>query len=307
MITVSIPATTANLGPGFDCLGLALSLYNTVEMAPAATWHIEISGEGADSLSRSYDNLVWQAAICLWKKAGVVPPIVKITLHNQIPLARGLGSSSAAIVGGLVAANSFLASPLPLEHLLDIATEIEGHPDNVAPALYGGLAASACEGGTVYSRPLALCPSLRFVVCVPEFSLPTALARQALPQDVPHKDAVFNVSRTVLLVQALQQGDAQLLRFASADKLHQPYRQSLIRGYSDVRSHALAAGAAAVMISGAGPTMLAITQSSDTSSMCNAMEQGFASQGITSRAIELTPCKKGAHSVPVRVRGNKRN
>ena len=125
MIKVSIPATTANLGPGFDCLGLALSLYNTVEMTPAATWQIEIRGEGADGLSRSYDNLVWQAALRLWKKAGVFPPIMEITLHNQIPLARGLGSSSAAIIGGLVAANSYLASPLPLQHLLDLATEIE--------------------------------------------------------------------------------------------------------------------------------------------------------------------------------------
>lgn len=299
MIRVRVPATTANLGPGFDCLGLALGLYNSVEMTHADFWHIDIRGEGSDNLSRSDDNLVWQAALRLWKAAGVVPPTIKLTLENRIPLARGLGSSSAAIVGGLMAANSYLVSPLPLEHLLDLATELEGHPDNVAPALYGGLVASACESGSVYSRSLALCPSLRFLVCIPDFSLSTTLARQALPKDIPHEDAVFNISRTVLLVQALQHGDAGLLSFASADKLHQPYRQSLIPGYSDVCSSALAAGAAAVMISGAGPTMLAITQRSDTNAISKAMEQGFASQGITSRSIQLAPCNRGAHPVPL--------
>lgn len=299
MIKVRIPATTANLGPGFDCLGLALGLYNHVEMAPSVKWQMEIQGEGMDNLSTSPDNLVWQAAIRLWKEAGVVPPVVKIMLHNQIPLSRGLGSSSAAIIGGLVAANSYLASPLSIEHLLDLATDMEGHPDNVAPALYGGLVASACEDSSVYARSLPLCSSLKFVACIPEFSLSTALARQALPSVVPHKDAVFNVSRAVLLVQALKHGDAEVLRFASADKLHQPYRQNLIPGFSDVCSNATAAGAAAVMLSGAGPTMLAITQSSDTNAICKAMEQGFASQGISSRAIELAPCNKGAHSVPL--------
>ena len=294
MVRVSIPATTANLGPGFDCLGLALKLYNHIEMTSSDTWQMEIVGEGEESLPCSGDNLVWQAACRLWQVAVVPAPTVKITLHNKIPLSRGLGSSSAAIVGGLVAANAFLETPLSNEHLLNLASELEGHPDNVAPALYGGLIASACEGSRVYARGLPLCPELQFVLCIPDFSLPTVLARQVLPKEVPHRDAVFNVSRAVLLVQALQYGDVELLQLSGVDALHQPYRKSLIPGFDAVCKNALDAGASAVMISGAGPTILAITNSLYTKAICTAMERGFASQGITSRALELAPCNKGA-------------
>lgn len=293
MVKISVPATTANLGPGFDCLGLALDLLNTVEMIPAI-WDLSITGLGQNDLPCTRDNLVWRAALRLWKEVGINPPEVKVLLHNTIPLSRGLGSSSAAIVGGLVAANCFVPNPCSNEILLRLAAELEGHPDNVAPALLGGFVASAQDGGTVLSRVLPLSPSLKFVVCIPDFHLSTAEARRVLPNIVPHRDAVKNVSRAVLMVQAMQRGDGELLAFACADMLHQPYRKSLIPGFDAVRESAHQAGAVAAMISGAGPTMLAIVTDGNPQRVGTAMEQAFAERNIKSAALVLKPSFAGA-------------
>ncbi|MBS3937104.1 MAG: homoserine kinase [Peptococcaceae bacterium] len=297
MVKVRVPATTANLGPGFDCLGLALSLYNTVEMLPSHTWGIEIGGEGVGDLPLTSDNLVWKAACRLWFCAGVVPPSITLRLHNEIPLSRGLGSSSAAIIGGLMAANTFVPEPLTAGALLDLATEIEGHPDNVAPALLGGAVASVTQGSRVTAVPLRVYPALMFVVCVPDFKLSTHLARKALPATVPYEDAVFNLSRSVIMTKALELGDSELLSLASQDRLHQPYRQYLIPGFAVVCTNALRQGAAAVMLSGAGPTMLAIVTHADASAVGQSMVAGFAMQGITSRFQILEQSSTGASIV----------
>jgi len=295
VVKVKVPATTANLGPGFDCLGLALSLYNEVEMTPHSSWNLRVIGEGEGSLSTEPDNLVWMSACRLWREAGVQEPVVHITLKNAIPLSRGLGSSSAAIVSGLVAANTFLPTPWTQQELLNLATAIEGHPDNVAPALLGGLVASASDGYIVHAQNLELNSAWAFTVCIPSFTLATSLARQALPSKVSHSDAVFNLGRAVMMTSALRGDDVQLLRFASEDKLHQPYRSKLIPGFHDVCSAALELGAAAVMLSGAGPTVLAVSPHGiNQAKLASAMEKAFAEHGISAVAREVKPSLIGA-------------
>ena len=172
MFKVAVPATTANLGPGFNSLGLAFRLYNTLEMVPADGWQLDVSGEGVGELPGGSRNLVWQAACCLWQHVGCQAPVVKLHMHNEIPLGRGLGSSAAAIVGGLVLANEWAGCPLDSEGLLNLATELEGHPDNVAPALLGGLVVSSLSGSNVASVRLDFPGNLQMVICVPAFKLP---------------------------------------------------------------------------------------------------------------------------------------
>lgn len=297
MVRVRIPATTANLGPGFDCLGMALALYNTVEMIASDAWTIEVTGEGMRDLPPNEDNLVWKAASTLWAHAGIAPPAVALTLHNRIPLSRGLGSSSAAIVGGLMAANAFVPEPLTRSALLDLATEIEGHPDNVAPALLGGAVASVVQNGRVTAVPLRVDLRVQIVVCVPDFKLSTHLARRALPEVVPLCDAVFNLSRSVLMAKALELGDSELLSLASEDRLHQPYRKRLIPGFDEVLRNARSHGASAVMVSGAGPTVLAMVTSADVSAVGTGMVAGFATQGIVSRYHVLELDRTGATTI----------
>lgn len=289
-----MPATTANIGPGFDCLGLALNLYNTVEMRRADSWSLSICGEGSSTLSHNKDNLVWQTACSLWQHCGIKPPVVEVRLHNNIPLSRGLGSSSAAIVGGLVAANHFLEDPLSREALLEQASSLEGHPDNVAPAIYGGLVGSIQNGSKVAARVLELNKEWKFTVCIPSFTLATSEARKVLPQNVPHSDATFNLAHAVMLVQALSTNDKELLKVSCQDKLHQPYRTPLIPGFKDMFDHTSAAGALSVVVSGAGPTVLAISDSSSsTKAIGKAMEECFARHSVISRSCELKPCFSG--------------
>ena len=245
-VRVRIPATTANCGPGFDTLGIACTLYNEVvlELAgPAGQVEISVSGDGADTLPTNSRNLVLRAVRTVLDKVGETQTGIRLSLVNAIPLSRGLGSSSAAIVGGLVAANAIVGNRFNQAEILDMATEMEGHPDNVAPALYGGFTISVMAGGQVTCLRLPLPQQLKLVVCIPEFRLSTHKARQAIPAMVPHKDAVFNVSRAALLVGALASGKLECLGEALNDKLHQPYRASLIPGMPEVFTAGRAAGA----------------------------------------------------------------
>lgn len=296
MITVRIPATTANLGPGFDCLGLALTLHNRVELRPASHWSISIEGEGAEQLERGPGNLVWRAACRLWDELGVAAPEgVALHLSNHIPLGRGLGSSAAAIVAGLVVANAWAGSRMSQERLLELATEMEGHPDNVAPALYGGFVATVGAEKGVFNVSLPLRADIRFGACIPELILPTAIARQALPETVPHRDAVFNVGRVALMLAALTQNRPELLSAACQDRLHQPYRAALIPGFEQVCQAALAAGASAVTISGAGPTILTMMGSqADAEAIATAMCEAFSRSHISSRFMVLELDMTGA-------------
>ena len=283
---IRVPATTANLGPGFDCLGLALGLHNILEVTPADTDSLAIEGEGAAELPRDDTHLVRRVMGIFADRAGCPLPPVAIRQTNHIPLARGLGSSSAAIVGGLVAAAHLLDAGVDLEDLVPLAAEIEGHPDNVAPALLGGLTvASSGEGGATAAR-LTPAPGIRVVVAVPGFQVATHEARRALPEGVPHADAVFSVSHAATVLAALVTGRFELLREALEDRLHQPYRAPLIPGLWEVIAAARQAGAYGAALSGSGPSVVAFV-GEGADAVGKAMVSAFAAAGVEARTLSL--------------------
>ena len=297
---ILVPATTANLGPGFDCLGMALSLYNEVELTAAsasshAPLEIGIDGEGASELPCDASNLIVQAAQRVFDRVGHQPRELQLRSINRIPLMSGLGSSSAAIVGGLVAANELTGNPLSRDELLALAIEIEGHPDNVAPALLGGLVIVASdERGPIVDKVEV--PEMRVVVATPDLRVSTDDARHILPQTISRADAIFNLGRAALVVQALARGDFDLLGRAMDDRLHQPYRRHLITGYDDVIGAAKSAGAAAVAISGSGPSLIAFAPD-DHDAIAEATRQAFATHGVEARTWILNVDRVGASRV----------
>ena len=282
-VSIQVPATSANCGPGFDTLGLACTLYNeaTYEITDTRGFKLEVTGEGADYLKPFGRNLAFASFLRVWNAVTGGERIgLKVTMTNRIPMSRGLGSSSSAIVAGLYAANALCDDYYTKDQLLDIATEIEGHPDNVAPAIYGGFTISYMENKKAHSLRVVPARPLKFIAVVPDSKLPTPLARQAIPATVPHKDAVFNTSRASLLVGALLTGKYEYLGMALEDKLHQPYRAHLIPGLEDVFAAAKAAGAYNAIISGAGSTVMAYAaQEADCEGIAKAMVKAFAAHG----------------------------
>ena len=257
---VRVPASSANLGPGFDSFGIAWQLYNEISFQPAEKTEIFGCGEAY----RNEDNLALRAYRRVLERCGVRDGGVAIRFgRTSIPVSRGLGSSAALICAGVIAANELHGLGLLRDELFLLATEVEGHPDNVAPALYGGLSVSAMAGGQAVTRRFPVSDRLFFTALIPPFELSTALARSVLPETVSRTDAIFNVSRGALLLRALEDGDAELLSFAMDDRLHQPYRASLIDGFSAARAEAQECGAAAICISGAGPTLLCVADRPD--------------------------------------------
>lgn len=254
-VTLRVPATSANLGPGFDSFGCALALYNTYTFERIESG-LEITG--CDEEFRTADNLSIAAYRYALEALGLPMEPLRLHIDAQIPVCRGLGSSSAMIIGGIMAANALHEAPFSREEMLTLCTVIEGHPDNLAPALYGGMTASLMRGGKPVTARFPLSPSLRFLALVPDFPLSTQLARSVLPQRVPFADAVFNVSHAALLLRALETADMEMIALALDDRLHQPYRKSLIQGYETVEGIAKECGATAFCISGAGPTCLCI-------------------------------------------------
>lgn len=282
-VTVRVPATSANCGPGFDTLGLACTLYNetTYEITDRKGFQLYVTGEGAEYLKPFGRNLAFASFLRVWNKITDNERIgLKVTMINRIPMSRGLGSSSSAIVAGLYAANALCNDFYTKDQLLEIATDIEGHPDNVAPAIYGGFTISYMEAGKAHSLRLLPAKPLKFIAVVPDSKLPTSLARQAIPANVPHHDAVYNTSRASLLVGALLSGHYEHLGMALEDKLHQPYRAHLIPGLTDVFAAAKAAGAYNAIISGAGSTVMAYAApDADCKGIAEAMVQTFAEHG----------------------------
>lgn len=260
-ITVRVPATSANLGPGFDSLGLAFALYNELTLEVRGANSLEVEGEGAEQLKSETNTIAHQAAHRVFESLQIPVEGVHLSLRNQIPLARGLGSSSAAIVGGMVAANECVRQAkgraLSMQQLVNLATEIEGHPDNVAPALLGGLVVAAMGEGHVPAIQVPIAQFPRFAVWIPETELATKTARGVLPADYSRSDAIFNLSRAALLVAALTTGDFSALGEALRDKIHQDYRAPLVPGFEVISSAATGAGAFGVTLSGAGPSILA--------------------------------------------------
>jgi homoserine kinase len=256
-LEVIVPATTANLGPGFDCLGLALQMYNRVRVRPASQCRVEISGQGEQDLPRDESNLMLRAAALLATRAGRRLPPLAWQAHHDIPLARGLGSSAAAIVAGLLVADAVLELQLSRQELLQMAAEIEGHPDNVAAAFLGGLTICLPAAEPVEVIRVEPHPDLTVVLCIPDFRVSTEDARRVLPRQVSFADAVFNLARTAGMVAALQGGLWALLGECTRDRLHQPFRLPLMAGVETILAAAVEAGAWGAALSGSGPTVAA--------------------------------------------------
>lgn len=256
MIRIQVPATSANLGSGFDSLGIALTLYNQVWMEESDA--IDISCKDGVAVPTDENNLIFWAARRLYELCGRKLPGMKIIQLNNIPMARGLGSSSACIVAGIMGANRILGTPLGRQDLINLAAEIEGHPDNTTPAIEGGLAASAIEAGRVYSVSVPVSEKIRFALFIPPFELKTEMARSVLPQQYSRADAVYNLSRSALMAASLFSGRLENLRVAVQDKIHQPYRSGLIDHLDDVFRLSYELGSLGTYISGAGPTIIAM-------------------------------------------------
>ena len=285
-VKVRVPGTSANCGPGFDCLGVACTIYNELELTllEEERLDIEITVDGAENIPVDERNIVWRSIQKLLERAGKAQEYkgAIIRMDNGVPLSRGLGSSATAIVGGLKAANECLGNPFTNRDLLQMATEIEGHPDNVAPAIFGGFTISIVRNGKPECFSLMPKLPLKLVVTVPDFFLPTKAARAVLPAEVPMKDAVFNIGRAAMLTAALCKGNKSFLRSVFDDALHQPYRAKLIPGMYDVFKAARAAGALGASMSGAGPCLIAFTvENADAVGM--AMRDAFAKNNVKSQ------------------------
>lgn len=291
-----VPATTSNLGSGFDVLGMALTLYNEVEIElgtgePKGMCVVQIEGEGAGTLPKDETN---EIARVLRRHGYAGGYNLRVRLKNAIPVARGLGSSAAARLGALMAAAAL--GDFDDEWVVERACELEGHPDNVVPAFYGGLRLSLHDGERLVHVPLREPKDLAIVVCVPEFELSTERARKVLPEKVAHADAVYNSARVGLLVHAFEKRRYHLLRVAMQDALHQSYRRPLVPGLRHVIDGALKAGAFGAALSGAGPSVLALSPPAKAQKVARAMQKVFLKWRAESRALVLGIDTKGAQA-----------
>ncbi len=261
MIHVTVPATSANMGSGYDSIGIALSLYNRFSMEESD--RIEISSVNGDDVPTDETNLIYQCAKKVYDICGRPLTGLKIIEDCAIPQTRGLGSSSACTVAGIIGANALLGNPLDQEHIIDLAASIEGHPDNSTPAILGGFCTALLEYGKVWSVRVPIADKVNFVAFIPNFELSTEKARGVIPQNIPHHDAVFNLSRAALLAGSLVTGDLKNIGVAVGDCLHQPYRFPLIPEGQEVVRSAKGLGALGAFISGAGPTIIAVVDKAD--------------------------------------------
>ncbi len=297
-IHVKVPATTANLGPGFDALGLALNLWNEADFIFRDDGQVALTvrGEGQEKLPIDATNMIAESAMMLFDLTGNRCPGLQIDCLNRVPLSSGMGSSSAAMLTGMLGANALLGNPMTDEEILKLAIETEGHPDNVAPAMLGGLVASIVHRDRVVSMRLparANHGSIHATVVLPDFDFPTQHARALLPKEVARQDAIYNISRAVLVTEALRTGDLTLLGIAMKDSLHQPYRLPLIPGAIPALEAGKQAGAAAVALSGAGPSLIAFSSQVDPA-IGEAMKQAFEEAGLSARIFELETSYEGA-------------
>ena len=302
-VVVDVPATTANLGPGFDCLGAALDLNNRFAMrrieGGGERFELIIEGSEGSHLRGGPENLVYRAAQRVWKAAGLEPVALEARVRLAVPPARGLGSSATAIVAGLMGANALVGEPLSKEKLLELAIDIEGHPDNVVPSLLGGLcmtAKAASQRWRVVRCEWA--PSVKAVVAIPSIRLSTSEARRAMPKTIPVGDAVVNLGALTLLLQGLRTGSGDLISDGMHDRLHEPYRWRLIKGGDKVKQAAMDAGAWGCAISGAGPSVLALCEEDKGPAVSRAMVKAWEAAGVASRAPALNLQTSGSHWQP---------
>jgi homoserine kinase len=306
-VQVDVPATTANLGPGFDCLGAALELNNRFELrcieGDGERFDLLIEGSEGAHLRGGPDNLVYRSAQRVWKEAGQQPVALEARVRLAVPPARGLGSSATAIVAGLIGANALVGEPLSKEKLLELAIDIEGHPDNVVPSLLGGLCMTARAAS--HRWRVVRCEwqeSVKAVVVIPAIRLSTSEARRVMPKLIPISDAVVNLGSLTLLLQGLRTGNGDLIADGMHDRLHEPYRWGLIQGGRQVRQAALDAGAWGCVISGAGPSLLALASADHAPAVSRAMVSAWEREGVASRAEVLRVQLSGSrwHDLPDR-------
>lgn len=294
MIKIRVPATSANLGPGFDCLGLALNIWNEVSFEPADKVSYHVTGEGAEKLNKGTKNLLTRAYAHLFFVCGKPLQNSKICAHNEILMSSGLGSSAAAIAAGLFGANEMLERPLGMNELLKLATDMEGHPDNVAAALLGGLVVSVTSGDEIITRRYEV-PELTIVIVKPNVDWPTRVARSVLPRSVSRADAIFNIGRAILVVDALRNGDIELLQKVMGDRIHQPYRLRHISGGMAAYKTAKQFGAAA--LSGAGPSIINFVPPENAERAKREIARVFQERGIETKEIITKPSIMGVHRI----------
>lgn len=293
MIRIKVPATSANLGSGFDSLGVALTMYNHIWMEVSD--ETDISSKDGLDIPKDKSNLIYWSANHLYDVCGKKLPGLKIIQENNIPMTRGLGSSSACIVAGLMGANRFLGNPMTETDLINLACEIEGHPDNTTPALMGGLVTSAMDGGRVHSVSVPVADNIRFAVFIPPFELKTEVARGVLPENYTREQAVFNLSRSALMTSSLFSGSLENLVVAVQDSLHQPYRKQFIDGIDTVFRTSYELGSYGTYISGAGPSIIAIIDERAESIFNEHAITSLENKGINNWRFEvLYPDNEGA-------------
>ncbi len=291
-----VPASSANLGPGFDSLGLALGIYLTCRFERASRLTIRVSGRDAPQISTGEDNLIWRTALAVAADVAtdvddLLPPIA-LEIDNDIPLGKGLGSSAAALTAGVVIADHLLGLHWKPHRILDEAAKLEGHPDNVAACVLGSIVASATDiGGAVRAVRVELPPSYGLAVVVPDFVLPTSQSRHVLPENYSKSDAVFNVQRSALLIAALATGTTAAFPTALADRMHQPYRYALVPGLEEMVK-LRAPGLLGCALSGAGPSILVFYERG-SEQVCDLVRQIFALHGHASETMCVPIAREG--------------
>ena len=306
-VSVKVPATSANLGPGFDCMGLAIPLYNTITIEetvlPGTGVEINVlAGEDMenelhlDHIPMDENSIIYRAVELLYNSIGQTPSELKITIQSEIPIARGLGSSASVIVGGLIAANELLGKPADEVALLSIATEVEGHPDNVTPAIVGGLVITSQEDdGSIIYKKLDWPEEWHLTVCVPDYELATDISRSVLPKEVPMQDAVFNAQRMAMFVHAVHTKDAGLMKLALKDKLHQPYRMKLVPGLEKIITNLKhEEDVLGTVLSGAGPSILIVSKGSSQDKIKSIVRETWADLNVKVDIFDTTIEKQGA-------------
>lgn len=306
-VSVKVPATTANFGSGFDCLGMALPIFNQISIEetvlPGTGVEINIISETDDDddfaiehIPTDENNIIYKAVEMLYNSIGQSPTELKINIRSQIPIAKGLGSSASIIVGGLMAANELLGRPADEAALLSIATEVEGHPDNVTPAIVGGLVLTSQEDdGSIIYRKLSWPEEWHLTLCIPDYELATDISRSVLPKEVPLKDATFNTRRTAMFIEAIHTKDAELMKLALQDKLHQPYRMKLVPGLYDIIDNLKhEENVLGCVLSGAGPAILIISQRNNLDKIKSIVADTWANYNVKTDIRTLKPEEKGA-------------
>lgn len=306
-VSVKVPASSANVGPGFDCLGMALPIYNTITIEetvlPGTGIEINVISEDENidemvfnEIPKDENNLVYKAVEMLYNSIGQEPSELKINIQTGIPIARGLGSSSSIIVGGLLAANKLLGNPADEAALLAIATEVEGHPDNVAPAILGGLvlAIQQDDGLLSYSR-IDWPEDWDITVCIPDFQLSTEIARSILPKEVSMQDAIYNTKHLAMMLQAINEENPKLMKASMKDRLHQPYREKLVPGMKEImEAFKHEDGVLGCVLSGAGPAILVISHKYDLDKIKSTVTEIWEAQNIKSEIKTMKIEEQGA-------------